>query len=177
MVSTPGKPPMHCRVEILQERDGLQILAPAVVVGNPLALLCASSRDRASRPPHPRAARRCDTSQPEQRVGDQEVADFVAAVIEDQRAPVGVLALSRVGVLVEMRAIEERQAMLRLCGKCAGTQSRITPMPCLVAVVDEVHEVFWRAIAARRRVIARSPDSPTTRSKGCSVMGISSTCV
>ena len=49
------------------------------------------------------------SSQPEQRVGQQEVADLVAAVVEDQRAPVAVLALARIGVLVERGAVEARE--------------------------------------------------------------------
>ena len=42
------------------------------------------------------------------------------------------LAFARIGMFVERRAVEERQAV-RVLGKCAGTQSRITPMPCLMA--------------------------------------------
>ena len=48
-------------------------------------------------------------AQPEQRVGDQEVADLVAAEVEDERAPVGVRAAARVGVLVERGAVEARE--------------------------------------------------------------------
>ena len=66
--------------------------------------------------------------QPEHRVRDQEGADLVAAVVEDQRAPIAMLALARIGVLVQGGAVEECQAV-RVLGKCAGTQSTITPMP------------------------------------------------
>jgi ketosteroid isomerase-like protein len=41
---------------------------------------------------------------------------------------VGMLALARVAVLVEGVAVEAREAM-RVAGKCAGIQSRITPRP------------------------------------------------
>ena len=44
--------------------------------------------------------------QPEEGVGEQEVADLGAAKVEDQRPPVGHLALARVGVFVEMRPVE-----------------------------------------------------------------------
>ena len=54
--------------------------------------------------------------EPEQGVGEQEVADFVAAVVEDQRAPVGVLALARVGMLVQGRAVEQPQAVAVFAG-------------------------------------------------------------
>ena len=57
--------------------------------------------------------------QPEQRVGDQERADLVAAVVEDQRAPVAMLALARVGMLVERGAVEEDEAV-RILGEMRG---------------------------------------------------------
>ena len=44
--------------------------------------------------------------EPEQRIRDQEVAHLVSAVVEHQGAPVGMLALARVGMLIERRAVE-----------------------------------------------------------------------
>jgi hypothetical protein len=75
--------------------------------------------------------------EPEERAGDQEVAHLVAAVVEDQGAPVLVLALAGVGVLVEGGAVEPRQAAVVL-GEVGGHPVEITPMPLLVAVVHEV---------------------------------------
>ena len=49
--------------------------------------------------------------QPEKRVRQQKILHFRAAVIENQRAPIGMRALARIGVLVEMRAVEFRQAV------------------------------------------------------------------
>ena len=68
----------------------------------------------------------------------RKLRDLVAAVVEDQRAPVGVLALARVGVLVEVGAVEVAEAVASR-GKWAGTQSRITPMPALVAARRRRH--------------------------------------
>ena len=53
--------------------------------------------------------------QPVERVGDEEVADLPAAVVEDQRAPLGVLAAARILVLVERGAVEpaQREVVLR----------------------------------------------------------------
>ena len=59
----------------------------------------------------------------------QEAAHLVAAVVEDERAPVGVRALARVGVLVEVRCRRSAPAPKRRSGSAPGTQSRITPMP------------------------------------------------
>ena len=140
------------RVQLLEELDRLQVLVAAVVVRHPLAGACASSRGRASRRPRPRAARRCGTLQPEQGAREQEVAHLVAAVVEDERAPVGMLALARVGVLVQVRCRRSRRAPQSSLGKCAGTQSRITPIPARVQLVDEVRKssgVPNRAVGAK----------------------------
>jgi hypothetical protein len=44
--------------------------------------------------------------EPEERAVEQGVRDLVASAVEDQRAPVGMVALPRVGVLVERGAVE-----------------------------------------------------------------------
>ena len=49
---------------------------------------------------------------PVERIGDEEIAHLIPSIVEDQRPPVGMRALAWVGMLVEMRAIEEAQAML-----------------------------------------------------------------
>src|SRR6185369_15252939 len=57
--------------------------------------------------------------EPEQRVRQQKVTDLVAAVVEDQRAPVLVLALPRILVLVERGAVKLRQTV-RVLRKVPG---------------------------------------------------------
>src|SRR5262249_60751495 len=81
--------------------------------------------------------------EPEQRVRQEEVADFVAPVVEDQRAPVAVLALPWVGVLVERGAVEAREAV-RVFGKVAGNPVEDDADPRLVAAIDERLEVSGR---------------------------------
>src|SRR2546430_12452534 len=49
--------------------------------------------------------------EPEQRIRDQEIAHFVAAEIENERAPILMLALARIHVLVKIRAVEFGQRM------------------------------------------------------------------
>ena len=66
--------------------------------------------------------------QPEQRRGEEEVRHLAPPEIVDQRVPVAVKALPRVLMLVERRAVEPAEPM-RVGGKCAGTQSMMTPMP------------------------------------------------
>ena len=46
----------------------------------------------------------------------RKLRDLVAAVVEDVGAPVGVQALLRVGVLVQVRAVEISQAVLVAAG-------------------------------------------------------------
>ena len=87
-------------------------------------------------------------AQPEQRVGDQEVADLVAAVVEDQRAPVGVRAAARVGVLVQRGAVEagQREVVAR---EVRGHPVEDHADAGLVQAVDELAEVVGRAEARR----------------------------
>ncbi len=92
-------------------------------------------------------------AQPEQGVGDQEVADLVAAVVEHQRAPVGVLAAARVLVLVQRGAVEAREPEL------VAREVRRHPVEdhadaVLVHAVDELAEVVGRAVERRGREVA-----------------------
>ena len=100
---------MDLLVEFLEERDRRQVLSPAVLVGDPLAVLAAVVEVQ-------HRGHRVDADsvdvvlvQPEQGVGDQEIADLVAAVVEDHACPSRVLALARIGVFVQGRAVESRR--------------------------------------------------------------------
>ena len=123
-------------VEAAQEVDGLQVLVAAVLIGDPLARLARVVQIEHGR--HGIHAQAVDVIllQPEQRVRDQERAHFVAAVIEDQRAPVALLALARVGVLVERGAVEEGQAV-RVLGEVRGHPVDDHADARLVAGIDE----------------------------------------
>ena len=86
-------------------------------VGRPLARPRGSSRGRASRRRRrPAAPSTWNSSQPVERVGDQEVAHLGPAEVEDVGAPVGVLAAARVGVLVERRCRRSGPAPTRPSG-------------------------------------------------------------
>ena len=75
-------------VQLAQEIDGLEVLAAAVPVRHPLARLARVVEVQHRR--HGVHAKAVDVErlEPVERVGQQEVADFVPAVVEDQRAPV-----------------------------------------------------------------------------------------
>src|ERR1700749_4381584 len=101
---------MHHVVQLAYQVDGFQILAPAEPVRHPTPLVAAvveveRRRDRVNTQPVDVAL-----AEPEERVRDEEVSNLVAAVVEDERTPVGVLAEPRVCVLVERRAVESPQS-------------------------------------------------------------------
>ena len=83
----------------------------------------------------------------------RKVADFVAAVVEDQRAPFAVLALARIGVLVERGSIEIRKPV-RVFREVRGHPVHDHADAVLMALVDEVHEVVRRAEARGGREVA-----------------------
>jgi hypothetical protein len=97
--------------------------------------------------------------QPVERVADQEVADLVAAEVEDERAPVLVLALPRVLVLVERRAVEPRQRVCVL-REVPGHPVEQDADALLMARVDEEAEVVRRSEAARRGEVPRDLVAP-----------------
>ena len=119
---------VHKLVELLQERDRLEILAAAEAVRDPLALL----------PRVVQVQHRCDgvdpqavdvvLAEPEERVREQEVLHLGAAEVEDVRAPIRMVAAARVVVLVERGAVEALERP-RIGREMRGTQSRITPIP------------------------------------------------
>src|SRR6266550_4287288 len=87
--------------------------------------------------------------EPEQRVREQKVSDLVAAVVENERAPVLMFPLTRIGVLVESRPVEPRQTVFVL-RKVPGHPIENQPEPRLVTRIDEVFEILRRPEAARR---------------------------
>ena len=87
---------------------------------------------------------------PEQRVTEEKRSYFVASVIEDQRAPILLLALAWVGMLVQCGAVElgERVAIFR---EMPWHPVEDDPEAVAMALIDEVPEIVWGAKATRRR--------------------------
>ena len=144
---------VHRFVEPAQEGDGLQVLVAAVWVGDPFA-----GAPRVVEVQHRRDgvhAQAVDVVpvEPEQRRREQEARDLAAPVVEDPRVPLGVEALARVGVLVQVRAVEVMQPVR------VGREMRWHPVEdhadaLRVQVIDEVGKVLRRAIAGGRREVA-----------------------
>ena len=91
--------------------------------------------------------------EPEQGVADQEVGDLGAAVVEDVGVPVVVVPLARVGVLVEVGAVEVAQAVL-VVGEVGGDPVEDHADAAAVQGVDQGHEVVGRAEPAGRGEVA-----------------------
>ena len=130
--------------------DGFQILPATVFIGQPVAGLARiiaiqHGCDRV----HPQPV---DVKflQPEQRVGEQKFAHLIAPEIENQRAPIAMLALARIFVL-EQRGPSKRYSPCASRGKCAGHPVEDHPDPGLVARVHEESKIVRRAEARRRR--------------------------
>ena len=104
------QPAVRHRVEPLQEVHGFEVLAPAVLVGNPLAVLPRVVEIEHRRHGIDAQAVDVELLQPVERAAQEKRSHLRAAVVEDQRAPVLVLALTRVVVLVERRPVESARA-------------------------------------------------------------------
>jgi len=134
-------------VGFLQEADGRQVLVAAVLVGHPLPCLAPEVEVDHRRDGVYAQRIHVIRLQPEQGVADQEVAHLIAGVVEDVRAPVRVLALARVGVLVEVRAVEIAQGV-PVFGEVGRHPVEDDADAVLMALVNQVHQVVRRPVAA-----------------------------
>ena len=83
----------------------------------------------------------------------RKLLHLVAAVVEDEGAPVAVLAEARVGVFVEMGAVEVAEAVF-VAREVGRHPVEDDADAALVQRVDEEHEVLRRAEAAGRGEVA-----------------------
>ena len=154
-----GRAPVRGGVQLPQELHRLHVLAAAVLVGHPLP--CRARVVQIQHRGHGVHAQPVDVErlQPIHRVAEQERPHLVAAVVEDQRAPLPVLAAPRVHVLVERRAVEARQPV-GILGEVAGHPVEDHAEALLMAAIDEVAEVVRRAEAAGGRIEAHHLVAP-----------------
>ena len=97
--------------------------------------------------------------EPEEGVGGQEIAHFVAPEIKNQRAPILVLALPRIGVFVEIGAVKFRQRV-RVFREMRRHPVHEHANPGAMAGIDEMAQLIRSPEAARRRVIIRHLIAP-----------------
>src|SRR5215467_2192197 len=134
-------------VHALEKFDGVKIFAAAELIGNPLAELARIIEIKhGSNGVHAEAVDMV-LVEPEQGTRDQIILHFVAAIVVNERAPIGMRALARVGVLVEMAAVKLREAV-RVARKMRGRPVENHAEASLVAPVDKFHEIHGRTVAA-----------------------------
>ena len=154
-----GHPAVDGRIHLLDEGDGLEVLAPPELIGLPLAGL---SRVVEVEHRRDRIDPKCvdvELLEPEHGVGDEEIAHLPAAEVEHVGAPVGVLAPHRVRMLVQRGAVEsgERPVVLReVSGNPVDDDADTRHMQC----VDEVAQVVGRSEARGRREVGRHLVAP-----------------
>ena len=146
-------------VHALDEINGVEIFAAAELIGNPLAGLAGVVEVEHGGDRIHAEAVDVVLVEPEEGVGDEIVLNFVAAVIVDERAPIGMRALARIGVLVEMRAVE--------LGKAVSVAREMRRRPIendteagLVTAIDEFHEFGGSAVAAGGGKVAEGLVAP-----------------
>ena len=75
----------------------------------------------------------------------------MAAIVEDQRSPVGMFALTRVGVLIQASAVEPGHRV-SVFGKVSRHPVENHPDIVLVAAVNQIHQIIRAAKTGGRRV-------------------------
>ncbi len=139
-------------VELLQELDRFDVLAPAILIRGPLAGFArvVEIKHRG----HRIHAQTVDVIhlEPKERVRDQEIANFVATVVEDLRAPFHVLASARVGMLIQVRTVELREAV-RVAREMRWNPVHEHANARLMEAIHEPHEIVRRSVSSGRREV------------------------
>ena len=126
-------------VEALQKGRGLEVFVASEFVGNPFSRFAAVVQvEHGGDRVHPQSVHVIGV-EPEQGVANQKIDHLGAAVVVDQGPPIHVTSLARVGVFVEMRAVEATQCM-RVGGEMAGHPVDDHAQAGAVASVDQVSE-------------------------------------
>ena len=154
-----GDPLVDGGVHLLEELHRLEVLAAAVLVRRPLALLAGVVEVEHRGDAVDAQPVGVELLEPVERVGVEEVAHLVAAEVEDVGAPLLVPAALRVGVLVERRAVEAGQRPL-VGGEVAGHPVEDHADAGLVQPVDEQPEAVGVAEPRVRGEVRRDVVAP-----------------
>ena len=148
-------------VGLLQEANGFGVLPTTVLIGEPFPV--GTQVVAIEHRGHSIHANAIDVEllEPEHQVGDKEITNLVAAVVEDQRSPFLVFPDPGITVFVEVCAIKESQSM--------GVLREMTGNPVddhadafSVAAVHERSEFIGCSVAAGRGIPTRHLISPGT---------------
>ena len=146
-------------VGALQEVDGFEVFAAAVLVWHPFAVFArVVAVDHRGDGINAQAVHAV-VFNPVQRVAGEEVAHFVAAEVVDEGIPVLMVAFARVGVFVERRAVEADEAEF-VGREVADDPVKQNVDARFVRFADEVAQRLRAAEAAGRRVEAERLVAP-----------------
>ena len=145
---------VHRVVELPEEVHRLEVGASTLGVGDPLALVAGVVEVQHRRDGIDPQAVGVVALEPGDGTRHEEGPDFVAAVVEDRAPPVGMVALTRIGVLVEVSAVEVHERVV------VGREVRRHPVEdhphaTLVQTVDHRLEVVGRAVPVGRAEVPR----------------------
>ena len=138
----------HHFIHAFEEADRFQVLAPTVLVGNPFTGLAAVVAVQHRRHGVHTQAIHAKSLQPVQGVANQEVAHLSAAQVVDKRVPIVVETFTRVGIFVEMGAVEIAQAV-RVCRKMRGYPVQQHADAGCMAAHHKTRKTFGQAEAGR----------------------------
>ncbi|MEZ5364828.1 MAG: hypothetical protein R2748_21445 [Bryobacterales bacterium] len=140
-------------IEPADEVDGFDVLLAAVLVGHPFALVPAvvEIEHRGDRV-HAQAVD-VVAVQPKQRVANQKVRNLAPPVVEHHRVPMRVATLPRVGVFIQVRAVEVDQPV-RVVREVRRHPVHQHAHARPVQRVDQVHQLLRRAEARGRRIVS-----------------------
>ena len=152
---------MDLFVKFFKEVDRIEILAAAVLVGDPLPFIAAviQVQHRSYRVD----AQAIDVIfvEPEQRIRGEEIANLIAAVVKNLCTPVGVFALTRIGMLVKRGAVEVIEAVA-IFGEVGRHPVDQYADVVLMQMIDKILEIFGLAIPTRGSIIADRLIAPTS---------------
>ena len=148
-------------IHMLEKFNGFQILIITIFICHPLPVLFTIVQvQHGSNCIHPQSVH-MKFLDPEQCVGNQEIHNFIFAVIKYLGSPVRMLSHSRIGMLKQRSAVKLCQAM---CVSRKMSRYPVQNHPDLIFMqcIDQIHKILGCAIPGSRRIITGYLISPGT---------------
>ena len=98
---------------------------------------------------------------PEQRIGNEEIADLGTSIIKDQRAPVRMHALSWIQMFIQAGSVKAAKSE-RIFRKMCRYPVQDHTDSLLMEIIHKIHEIFTGSISAGRRIISGYLIAPGT---------------
>ena len=144
---------------MLQKFHRFQVLVSAIDIGHPLPILFSVIQIKhGGHRIHPDAVG-VILVRPEQSIGNEEVGNLRPSVIIDQRAPMGMRALSGVLMLVDTGTVKTGKSVC-IPWKMSRNPVQDDADSPAVHIIHKIHEIVRISVAAGRRIVARHLVSP-----------------